>query len=576
MKDTAKGRIDYNDLTYVMERFGAPLECIPAPKTRYEEGPLKGQEKINPHVSRFVMRREVKRRWGKVTVTEHNIDVFHVKPIYYKHQNGGWRPISEVASHYGNRRVTLRVGWEENLDMAFLAWWIRRSESIQGSISIPSPFMPNKTSVPLSLYQRPGHAQISFSTATVYPDANPETTTVDGETGYENNTGTNISWSDIHSGASGATKQANDSGTIAHVQVESDTGSNGYRKNYRAFTLFDTSSLTSSATISAATLSLYGQDKGNSSGGFWTTIEIVTTTPASNTAITTSDYTNVGFVRQATGVSYSSFSTSAYNDFPFNATGIGNISKTGVSKFGQLNDKDLDNTEPSWENNHNEYTFWYTADQSGTSNDPKLVITYTTSTTYDQSAAAVGVGAAALLKQIPRTYAATGAGSATVKKGITMSISTLSAIGTGIAKVAKGITMSITTLAATGAGSATIAASRAYLKVLAATAAVTATTATAMVWGKVLAATGAGSAALSRTLSLFRTIAATGAGVADMETVRGIILTAVAQGVATITTTIGKTLGAVASVTARIRRDFWRTKYTAQGDDYEIKYPHGD
>lgn len=200
-------------------------------------------------------------------------------------------------------------------------------------------------------------------------------------------------------------------------------------------------------------------------------------------------------------------------------------------------------------------------------------------TTYNQSAAAVGAGAGTVLKVITSSAGvvhAIGAGAAAVTKSLTTSATTIHAVGVGVAQALKSMTMSITTVGAIGVASASVAASRAYLKTIAATAAGTATVATAMVWGKIAAAVGVGAATLNRTLSLARTFAATGVGVAGIIVTRGVLAAAVAQAVATVTHTLGKTLNAVATATARVQRDFWKDKYTAQGDDYDIKYPHGD
>ena len=74
-------------------------------------------------------------------------------------------------------------------------------------------------------------------------------------------------------------------------------------------------------------------------------------------------------------MTYAAFTIGAYNDYTFNATGRGNLSKTAISKFAWKNaNYDADNVTPG------DGTFTmggYSADQAGTSSDPKFVVTHT-------------------------------------------------------------------------------------------------------------------------------------------------------------------------------------------------------
>lgn len=248
------------------------------------------------------------------------------------------------------------------------------------------------------------------------------------------------------------------------------------------------------------------------------------------------------------------------------------------------------------------------------------------SNTYNQTVAATGTGAAAVLKAITSSAAvlhATGAGTAAVTKAVTMSITTLHAIGAGTAAVLKQMSK---TLAATGVGVATTSATKVFLQALAAIGAGVATLATTP--GKVLASTGAGiatvvktpgkvlastgqgvaavtkqmaktlsssgvalattTATLGKNLAVIavgvativktpgKVLAATAVGSAVLTAGRGVIMQATAAATATLAKTPGKVLSVVASAVALIRKDFWRTKYTPQGDDYGVKYPHGE
>lgn len=343
--------MDLNDLTFILERLPPGkhvVEAIPAPTG--------GNGGINPHLSRFVLN------------TGETVDVFHVKPIYYAHVEGGWRPLSEIATHYASHSIVLREDWADKIELAYLAWLIKRMELVGGTVSIPSPF---SAPIPLSEIARPGYAQIHLSTLTSYPDPDPETTTVDGFVLYEN-----ASWSTCRSAATGSV--ASDSSSTFDLRVNTN-----YRIA-RLFTLFDTSALTAAATISAADLSLYkttgdGQDDA---GG--KSVYVVQTTPASNTALTTSDFDDVGSTSGGSSAVSSGWinATTGYQTVSLNGTGIGWISKTGITKLGLRGSYDFDNVTPGSRLHINDLG---TSEQSGTTQDPKLVITYTASTNHTKT-----------------------------------------------------------------------------------------------------------------------------------------------------------------------------------------------
>lgn len=153
------------------------------------------------------------------------------------------------------------------------------------------------------------------------------------------------------------------------------TTSNQYSFMFRCIFCFDTSSIGGGATINSATLSLFGTDKSNGLGS--PTLDIVSSTPASTSTLASSDYGNLG-TTVFSDIAYASFSTSAYNDFSLNASGLSNISKTSISKFGTRTGWDTDNSfGGSWSSGAVTKLTGYMADQTGTSNDPKLTVTYT-------------------------------------------------------------------------------------------------------------------------------------------------------------------------------------------------------
>jgi hypothetical protein len=219
-----------------------------------------------------------------------------------------------------------------------------------------------------------GYPLTISDSATFYPDANPETTTVDGYVSQYDGNG--VTWAAIRDGAGSEAGDSVDGYAIG--QIYADDESNKWRMIRRGIFLFDTSSLDDNATISAATLSLFGRDvyPKDDPAGWLPTINVYSSAPASNTALASGDFDSLGTTAFCdTPVTYANWNQ-AYNDFPFNATGIATINKTGVSKFGAREAKyDAANSAPAWSNQANSYFGVFFAEK-GTGYKPKLVVTY--------------------------------------------------------------------------------------------------------------------------------------------------------------------------------------------------------
>ena len=141
---------------------------------------------------------------------------------------------------------------------------------------------------------------------------------------------------------------------------------------------FDTSSLGSGATISSATFSLYGSSKQNSFTSGGASAVLCKFAPGSNTAAATSDYGTIDKTLQSDGsIAYASWSTSGPNDFALNATGLGNVNKTGRTWLMTCSANDQATSAPAWSGTKQTDLQAYYAEQTGTSQDPKLAITYT-------------------------------------------------------------------------------------------------------------------------------------------------------------------------------------------------------
>jgi hypothetical protein len=207
------------------------------------------------------------------------------------------------------------------------------------------------------------------TTSTFFPSAG----TVEPVDGFIRRNDVTETWAAIQV-ATGNNAIASDPTWAAGIRGSATT--DRWRQIIRSITGFDTSAI-GIDTISSATLSAYGSHKDNPTT-FGLSMVIDHTIPASTSNLENADFDVSGWdsVRQSdTAISFNSWSTSGYNDFPINATGIAKINKTGLTWFGWRADKDLDNSEPTWSNTEVNAGA-HAADATGTSQDPMLVVVH--------------------------------------------------------------------------------------------------------------------------------------------------------------------------------------------------------
>jgi hypothetical protein len=218
-----------------------------------------------------------------------------------------------------------------------------------------------------------------MATLTVYPDAG-----TGGPTGDAQFLATGAgSFASLRSAAGDSVNNTTASEKIIGRESTNDSG-NPWDFICRAGYTLDTSALTSAANISAAVFSLYGATPNEAD----VTLNIYAFTPATDYNFAATDYAQVGSTAYCnTSIDSSTWSTSGYNDFSFNATGIAAISKTGITKLSAREKTyDADGGTPTWPGSALQFRLsGYYSDQAGTGNDPKLVITYSTNQNYVRS-----------------------------------------------------------------------------------------------------------------------------------------------------------------------------------------------
>lgn len=224
-----------------------------------------------------------------------------------------------------------------------------------------------------------------MAVTTIYPDANPETSSVDGRVYREPSSET---FSTIRSGAgTGADDTGKDWSSFGGggLRITASVTTDQYQRLIRMIFGFDTSSINDTDVVSAATLSFYHDAKSNGCGD--PGVSIGSATPASSTSLASSDYGNTGSTTFASKA-YASISTGAYNDYTLDSNGLANITLTGTSFFcAKLKwDMDNDTTGLTWDAVNQSLVGFRMADYSGTSSDPKLVVTHAPASTFTPKA----------------------------------------------------------------------------------------------------------------------------------------------------------------------------------------------
>lgn len=209
--------------------------------------------------------------------------------------------------------------------------------------------------------------KIGSTTSTFYPNASPESTSVDGRA--EESTATS-SWATLIGGAGDG---ADDSAAQENVVIWGDNGTS-YTKLTRAAYLFDTSAIPDTDTISAATMSVQIYAKAIA-GTPTPTYNVYASNPASNTAVVAGDFDSFGSTAYSDApVTYASISIVVFTNWALNATGIAAIDKAGITKLAVREATyDVAASAPTKVNGQT-YVNGYFADQALTTLDPVLVV----------------------------------------------------------------------------------------------------------------------------------------------------------------------------------------------------------
>ena len=220
----------------------------------------------------------------------------------------------------------------------------------------------------------PTYPVYTDTTSTFYPDPNTETSSVDGYAGQ----GGSQNWGDIRNGAGSSSGDSD-----ASVTEGMWGGTSGDHIGRYIF-LFDTSSITSEAP-SSASLSLYITMTDEDYSDAYSYFNVVQSDPASDTALVNGDYDSFsGLTGAITKGSdddkdiSTGFTTSQYNTWTLNSTGLDWIEGQPVTKLGLAEGHDIEDVDINPGDGLENRITVSMADTTGTTQDPKLTVIHTT------------------------------------------------------------------------------------------------------------------------------------------------------------------------------------------------------
>ncbi len=186
-------------------------------------------------------------------------------------------------------------------------------------------------------------------------------------------------WNTSHNATAGVEASPTTDNTRPRTGI--DASSNYYI--HRSFFPIDTSAIPDNAVISSSTLYVYVYTINNSDNDGDDFEVLVQTTQADPTTIVFEDFDQCGAIHSATEGSarydITNATNNAYNGFVLNATGLGWIKKTTAdpyTKLGMREGHDIIDSAYVGAGATSNTLFIYTSEQTGTSQDPYLSVSY--------------------------------------------------------------------------------------------------------------------------------------------------------------------------------------------------------
>ena len=212
---------------------------------------------------------------------------------------------------------------------------------------------------------------LAFSTLTQYPGSIGANNPVDG---YVRRSVVAEDYATIRAGA-GTHAVITDVEAVLWY-INATAVADNYADNRRGIFCFDTAAIGAGQQVDSGTFSVWCKSPTKKDGYAGTpATHLAGATPAATNALATSDY---GQCQTTTfgNIAYASVTADQYNDITLNTAGKAAVAMEGISKFSLQSSYDITATAPSWVSLEDTYIYGYFSDQTGTSNDPKLVVNY--------------------------------------------------------------------------------------------------------------------------------------------------------------------------------------------------------
>lgn len=193
-------------------------------------------------------------------------------------------------------------------------------------------------------------------------------------------------WAGAHDAASGDLDD--DTGTVAQLNVGNFYIKTDSYSIMRVFLPFDTSSISSGAVISSASVSVYATTSTPLDSTAGSLIYLVRSSQATHTVLATTDFDNIAATAGSNDTpTYAGLTYPGYNTFNLNSTGLTWIAKSGVgsncsatagiSCFALRDYWDLNNTAPCSASGCSATAYFAMSEAGATENDPYLTVNYT-------------------------------------------------------------------------------------------------------------------------------------------------------------------------------------------------------
>lgn len=188
-------------------------------------------------------------------------------------------------------------------------------------------------------------------------------------------------WATIIAGAGTVVHNGSETYQFMWAGLGCSTTSNKFARSTRAIITFNTSTLPDGDTIIEATMSPYGEGADNYTNMAGTAPTLVVTggTPADPTTFVAGDFEDAAstLLSDTAGVLSEWISTAEYKAFLLNSAGRNYISKTGYTVFYMRLNWDQSGTfGGTWGSGQDVYFAFTSTVYTGTTQDPKLVITH--------------------------------------------------------------------------------------------------------------------------------------------------------------------------------------------------------